>query len=88
MAKGTKTGGGSRKGIPNAVTKELKDMIWGALDDAGGQAYLADQAIQSPAAFMSLVAKVLPRDMNITADVKQQTIVEIVRFTDANNSAS
>jgi hypothetical protein len=84
---GVKTGGGSRAGVPNKVTKELKDMILGALDDAGGQKYLAEQAIQSPAAFMSLVAKVLPRDMNITADVKQQTIVEIVRFTDENNAS-
>jgi hypothetical protein len=35
-------------------------MILGALDDAGGQAYLKRQAEQSPAAFMTLVGKVLP----------------------------
>ena len=37
-------GVGRTKGVPNKVTKELKEMILGALDDAGGQAYLARQA--------------------------------------------
>jgi hypothetical protein len=63
MAIGKKTGGGSRKGVPNKVNKELKEMILGALDDVGGQDYLARQADENPAAFMSLVAKVLPKDI-------------------------
>lgn len=61
-----KTGGGSRKGVPNKATKELKDMILGALDQVGGQQYLVDQAIENPTAFMSLVSKVLPKDINAT----------------------
>lgn len=32
--------GGSRKGIPNKVTADVKAMILKALDDAGGAAYL------------------------------------------------
>lgn len=52
--------GGSRKGKPNKVTAELKDMILKALDSAGGVEYLAKQATDSPAAFMSLVGRVLP----------------------------
>lgn len=58
--RGQKTGGGSRKGIPNKVNKALKDMILGALDDAGGQAYLKRQADENPSAFMTLIGKVLP----------------------------
>lgn len=61
-------GKGRKKGVPNKVTKALKDMILGALDDAGGQDYLAEQAKQNPAAFMTLVGKVLPLD--ITSDGK------------------
>ncbi|MGZ5031238.1 MAG: hypothetical protein ACXV8I_11675 [Methylobacter sp.] len=57
--------GASRKGIPNKVTKELKEMILGALDDAGGQKYLAAQAIENPSAFMTLIGKVLPKDVNV-----------------------
>lgn len=51
---------GRQKGVPNKLTKALKDMILGALDDAGGQKYLAEQAERNPAAFMTLVGKVLP----------------------------
>ena len=60
MAKGRKTGGGSRAGIPNKVSGLLKDMILGALEQAGGQAYLARQAEENPTAFMALLAKVMP----------------------------
>lgn len=35
-------------------------MILGALSDAGGQEYLKGQAESNPAAFMTLVGKVLP----------------------------
>lgn len=63
MAKGVKTGG-RQKGSPNKVSRELKDMILGALDEAGGQAYLVRQAESSPAAFMTLVGKVLPMQVN------------------------
>lgn len=35
-------------------------MILGALDDNGGQAYLAEQARSNPTAFMGLIGKVLP----------------------------
>jgi hypothetical protein len=32
MAKGTKTGGGSRKGVPNKLTADVKAMVLAALD--------------------------------------------------------
>ena len=52
--------GGSRKGTPNKFTAAVKDMILGALDDAGGREYLARQAEENPGPFMALVGKVLP----------------------------
>lgn len=55
-----KTGGGSRKGIPNKTTTELKEMVLGALSDAGGQSYLATQARENPSAYLSLLGRVLP----------------------------
>jgi hypothetical protein len=66
MAKGTKTGGGSRKGVPNKVGADLKAMLEGALDDVGGRKYLAAQAKDNPAAFLTLIGKTLPKDMKIT----------------------
>jgi hypothetical protein len=51
---------GRKAGSKNRITKALKEMILDALDDAGGQAYLARQAVENPAAFLTLVGKVLP----------------------------
>jgi hypothetical protein len=59
MAVGRKTGG-RQKGTPNKINADLKAMILGALDDAGGQDYLQRQADENPNAFLSLVGKVLP----------------------------
>ena len=41
-------------------------MILGALDDAGGQAYLMRQAEENPTAFLTLIGKVLP--MTVAGD--------------------
>lgn len=75
------TRGGRKKGQQLTVTIELKEMILQALSGAGGVAYLQAQAAKSPAAFLTLVGKVLP------LQVKQETdghlTVEIVRFEGA-----
>lgn len=68
MAKGKKTGG-RQKGATNKTTAELKEMILGALSEVGGQAYLVQQALDNPNAFMTLVGKVVPRDLNAAVDV-------------------
>ena len=57
---GNKQGKGRIPGVPNKINRELKEMILGALDDNGGQAYLAEQARENPTAFMTLLGKVLP----------------------------
>jgi hypothetical protein len=59
----TNAGKGRVKGVPNKVTKQLKDMILGALDEAGGQKYLMAQAHDNPSAFLSLIGKVLPAEL-------------------------
>lgn len=56
-------GKGRVKGVPNKNTKALKDMILGALSDAGGQEYLVKQAKLNPTAFMGLIGKVLPTEL-------------------------
>lgn len=38
-------------------------MIIEALDNAGGTAYLVEQAEKNPSAFMTLVGKVLPMEV-------------------------
>jgi len=71
--------GGRVAGTPNKLSKELKEMILAALDGAGGESYLMDTARSHPAAFLSLVGKVLP--MTIAGEGKDGAlIVEITRF--------
>jgi len=57
---GRRPGAGRPKGAPNKITADLKGMILGALDDAGGQAYLTLQATENPGPFLTLIGKVLP----------------------------
>jgi hypothetical protein len=56
--------GGSRKGIPNKVGADIKEMVTTALNMVGGARYLARQAEKNPAAFMGLVGKVLPLQLH------------------------
>ena len=59
MALGRKTGG-RQPGSLNKVTGDIKTMVVGALAGVGGTEYLMRQAEENPAAFMSLVGRVLP----------------------------
>ena len=52
--------GGRKKGTPNKITAQLKDSILAALAGAGGIEYLQRTAESHPAAFLTLVGKVLP----------------------------
>jgi len=57
-------GAGRKKGSPNKVTTALKEMIIGALDDAGGREYLTKQAKENPASFLTLIGKYIPSELN------------------------
>lgn len=57
-------GSGRKKGSQNKATVEIKEMIRGALDESGGQAYLTKQAFVNPVAFMGLIGKIIPADVN------------------------
>ncbi len=62
MAVGRKTGG-RQKGTPNKINALLKDSILMAAEAAhpeGTVGYLTQQANDNPAAFMTLLGKVLP----------------------------
>jgi hypothetical protein len=72
-----KKGKGRPAGSPNVSTAALKDMILGALSDVGGQKYLAQQAIDNPSAFMSLIGRVLPKDVAVTGVMSIQVITGV-----------
>lgn len=83
--KGEKKPNQGKRG-PGKVTKDLRAMILGALDQAGGETYLAMQAEESPAAFLALVGKCLPKDVNLTAKLSLADLIKEARATLAKRS--
>ena len=52
--------GGRKKGTPNKINRDIREMVLLALNKAGGVTYLTEQAKKNPNAFMGLVGKTLP----------------------------
>lgn len=63
--KGQPKTGGRKKGVPNKINADLKSMILEALSDVGGKRYLIEQAAENPTAFLTLVGKVLPKEVHV-----------------------
>lgn len=57
-------GKGRPKGARNKTTTAVKEMILAALDEAGGVDYLVTQASKNPSAFLTLLGKVLPMQVD------------------------
>lgn len=55
---------GRKPGSTNKITRELKEMILAALDNAGGEDYLTEQAEKNPKAFIALIGRTLPLTVN------------------------
>lgn len=77
MAKGIKTGGGSRKGSPNKITKQLRDAIDEAFQAVGGSTYLVNVAKDNPAVFCALLGKTLPKDVNVGGQSENPVSVKL-----------
>lgn len=79
--KGQKSGPGRPKGMPNKATKELKEMILGALDQSGGVDYLVERANdpRTASAFLSLVGKVLPMTVQGPGEAGEHVFTVIER---------
>ena len=67
---GKRIGAGRPKGAPNKLTATIKEAIETAFDTVGGPEYLARMATQQPVAFMSLLGRAMPQQ--IDANVKAQ----------------
>lgn len=70
---------GKPKGAENKLNKEVKQMILDALEQAGGVSYLVEQAKEKPVAFMTLVGKVLPLQVNGPGENGEHLFQKIVR---------
>jgi len=74
-------GKGRGKGNLNKINSDIKQMIDGALQDVGGRSYLARQAIENPVAFMGLLGKILPKDINVGGQSGNPIIIKEIMLT-------
>jgi crossover junction endodeoxyribonuclease RusA len=80
---GRRDGAGRKAGVPNKINSDVKEMILGALQAAGGKDYLTEQAITNPTAFLSLVGKVVPKDVSV--DQKGNVTLTVVTNVPMND---
>ncbi len=66
-------GSGRKKGSVNRVSAALKDAIMHAFDKAGGVEYLVKQADLNPIAFLTLLGRIVPREVEAQVDVHDAT---------------
>lgn len=79
--KGTRppaAGKGRPKGARNKLTRDVKEMILGALTAVGGQRWLEEQAKANPIAFMTLLGKVLP--LQVTGEGGGPMVINLVKY--------
>ena len=55
-----RAGMGRPKGSPNKITKTIREAIEAAFSEVGAERYLVEQATLNPQAFMALLSKLLP----------------------------
>jgi hypothetical protein len=61
---------GRTRGVPNKITREVKEMVLEALEHAGGAEYLYMQAFNNPKAFLSLVGRIVPLQVDANVDLR------------------
>ena len=63
-------GKGRRAGSVNKLTKTVKEAIEMAFNNVGAHEYLEKMAAEQPVAFMSLLGKVIPQQVQATVNAK------------------
>jgi hypothetical protein len=68
------------------MSKALRDMVLGALDDVGGQKYLARMSQEQPTAFMALLGRVLPTTSENRVELVQRAAMVDERVAEADRA--
>lgn len=61
--------GGRPKGSTDRLNTAIKEMIIASLDEVGGKDYFVKQATENPVAYMTLIGKILPKDVNVGGQI-------------------
>jgi len=63
--------------VPNKLTASVKEAIEAAFRGVGGAEYLMRQAEQNPQAFMALLAKIIPAQVQADVTSGGKTIADM-----------
>jgi hypothetical protein len=74
--KGLPKTGGRKPGSGNRLQRDVRETIIAAFYEAGGVAYLKEQAVENPTAFLALLGKTLPRDVRAEVTVTLAALIE------------
>lgn len=69
-------GKGRPKGSTNKITRDIREAVLQSFEIVGGAQYLAEQARSNPTAYLSLVGKVLP--LQVQGDLAGKMTLQIV----------
>ena len=72
---------GNRKRGPSKLTREVREMLLQALEEEGGVKYLRWAARTQPAAFLSLLGRLLPTEIRASLDDRSGEPVKITVIT-------
>lgn len=79
--KGQPKTGGRIKGTPNKTTATLKEAALGALAAGdGAQKFFERLKDKKPEAFSQFLAKILPSEIKVDADLRGNVVIEVVEF--------
>ena len=62
-------GKGRPKGVPNKISRSVRESIEAAFEEVGSHEYLVEQARNNPAGFMALLGKLLPSGSAINVGI-------------------
>lgn len=73
-------------GSKNTKANELKNAVIASFDRVGGIAYLEEQARANPTAYMALIGKIMPREVEM--EIKRSLLEEVVDEQDSAHPAN
>jgi hypothetical protein len=80
---------GRKSNVSNKITRDIREMLRASLDKAGGVAYLVRQAEANPSAYMALIGKIIPQqiDATIRRELPEMTRDELLALLDSTDRA-
>ncbi len=75
-------GKGRKKGVPNRLTKTLKQAIEAAFHEVGGEQWLVQLAESDPKTFASLLGRLIPSEINGQVRTIGENLVVYIDTTD------